>query len=50
MKMDAKALKLKVIEALSKDVGRAYARMGPEDLARLDIEVGDIVEVTTARR
>ena len=45
MKMDTKALKLKVSEALSKDVGRAYARMGPEDLARLGVEVGDIVEV-----
>ncbi len=43
--MEAKALKLKVSEALSKDVGRAYARMGPEDLARLGVEVGDIVEV-----
>ena len=45
MKIDTKALKLKVREALSKDVGRAYARMGPEDLARLGVEVGDIVEV-----
>ena len=35
MTIDTKALKLKVSEALSKDVGRAYARMGPEDLARL---------------
>jgi transitional endoplasmic reticulum ATPase len=26
-------------------VARAYARMGPEDLARLQVEVGDIVEV-----
>ena len=45
MKTDTKTLKLKVSEALSKDVGRAYARMGPEDLARLGVEVGDIVEV-----
>ena len=45
MTTDTKALKLKVSEALSKDVGRAYARMGPEDLARLGVEVGDIVEV-----
>jgi transitional endoplasmic reticulum ATPase len=43
--MDDQPLKLKVGEALSKDVGRAYARMGPEDLARLGIEAGDIVEV-----
>ena len=43
--MDDQPLKLKVSEALSKDVGRSYARMGPEDLARLGIEAGDIVEV-----
>jgi transitional endoplasmic reticulum ATPase len=43
--MDDQPLKLKVGEALSKDVGRAYARMGPEDLARLGIEAGDIIEV-----
>jgi transitional endoplasmic reticulum ATPase len=41
-----KPLKLKVSEALSKDVTHAYARMGPEDLARLQVEVGGIVEVT----
>ena len=40
-----KSLKLKVSEALSKDVSRGYARMGPEDLARLQVNVGDIVEV-----
>jgi len=40
------SLKLKVSEALSKDVAHAYARMGPEDLAKLQVEVGDIVEVT----
>ena len=42
--MDAKTLKLKVSEALSKDVGRAYARMGPEDMSQLGVEIGDIVE------
>ena len=40
-----KTLKLKVSEALGKDVSRAYARLGPEDLARLRVDVGDIVEV-----
>jgi transitional endoplasmic reticulum ATPase len=40
-----KTLKLKVSEAISKDVSRGYARVGPEDLARLQVEVGDIVEV-----
>ena len=42
---EVKSLKLKVAEALSKDVARSYARVGPEDLARLKAEVGDIVEV-----
>src|ERR1019366_6811455 len=50
MKMDAKTLKLKVSEALSKDVGRAYARMGPEDIAQLGVEIGDIVEVAVKTR
>jgi transitional endoplasmic reticulum ATPase len=38
-------LKLKVTEGLSKDVGRAFARMGPEDLKRLRVAIGDIVEI-----
>ena len=45
MESGEKSLKLKVSEALSKDVARAYARMGPEDLAKLQVDVGDIVEV-----
>jgi len=43
-------LKLKVGEALSKDVGRAFARMGPEDLAKLDVAAGDVVEIAGKRR
>ena len=43
-------LKLKVVEALSKDVGRAFARMGPEDLEKLQVNIGDIVEVTGKRK
>ncbi len=43
-------LKLKVTEALPKDVGRAYARMDPEDLKRLGAEIGDIVEVAGKRK
>ncbi|MFA5110148.1 MAG: CDC48 family AAA ATPase [Desulfobaccales bacterium] len=38
-------LKLKVTEGLSKDVGRAFVRMGPEDLEKLQVAIGDIVEV-----
>jgi transitional endoplasmic reticulum ATPase len=44
------ALKLKVTEALSKDVGRAFARMGPEDLDKLQVAIGDIVEVAGKRK
>jgi transitional endoplasmic reticulum ATPase len=42
--------KLKVTEALSKDVGRAYARMGPEDLGKIKVAIGDIVEVAGKRK
>jgi len=45
----AGTLKLRVTEALSKDVGRAFARMDPEDLQRLGAAIGEIVEVTGKR-
>lgn len=48
-KNDAPTRKLKVTEALSKDMGRALARMGPEDLEKLGASIGDIVEVTGKR-
>ena len=41
--------KLKVTEALGKDMGRAFARMGPEDLEKLQVAIGDIVEVAGKR-
>jgi transitional endoplasmic reticulum ATPase len=43
-------LKLKVTEALSKDVGRAYVRLGPEDLEKLQVAIGDIIEVAGKRK
>ncbi len=43
-------LRLKVSEALSKDVGRAFARMDPADMARLGVAIGDIVEIEGKRR
>ena len=43
-------VKLKVMEALTKDVGRALARMGPEDLERLQAAIGDTVEVEGKRK
>jgi len=41
---------LKVAEALVKDVGRAFARMGPEDLEKLPAAIGDTVEVAGKRK
>ncbi|MCL5098212.1 MAG: CDC48 family AAA ATPase [Candidatus Omnitrophica bacterium] len=46
---DNGALKLKVTEALAKDVGRALARMGPEDMEQLRLAIGDTVEVKGKR-
>lgn len=43
-------LRLKVVEAMAKDAGRAYARIGPEDMQRLGVALGDIVEVAGKRR
>ena len=40
------SLTLKVTEALGKDVGRCFARMGPEDLDRLGAAIGDVLAVT----
>jgi transitional endoplasmic reticulum ATPase len=45
MKSGNETLKLKVTEALGKDVGRGYARMGPEDLEKLQLAIGDLVEI-----
>jgi transitional endoplasmic reticulum ATPase len=40
----------KVREALPKDVGRAIARIDPEDMKSLDLEVGQIVEIEGKRK
>ncbi len=42
-------LKLKVSEAMPKDLGRGLARLDPADMARLDIAVGDVVELLGKR-
>ena len=41
---------LKVKEALSKDVGRAIARIDPEDMKELGLDVGDIIEIKGKRK
>jgi len=43
-------MRLKVTEALSKDVGRALARMDPADIVALGASIGDIVELVGKRR
>lgn len=47
---DLSGIRLRVTEALTKDVGRAFARMGPEDMALLHIAIGDTVEVEGKRK
>jgi len=49
-KKDDKGLTLKVKEALSKDVGRAIARIDPEDMKDLGLGVGDIIEINGKRK
>ena len=42
-------IKLKVVEALPKDMGRAYARMDPTEMSKLGLSVGDIVQLTSKK-
>ena len=51
MKMsESAARKLKVTEGLKKDVGRALARIDPEDLEKLQVSIGDIIEIAGKRK
>jgi transitional endoplasmic reticulum ATPase len=43
------ALRLRVSEAMAKDVGRAVGRLDPADMAKVGLQIGDIVEVTGKR-
>ena len=43
-------LTLKVKESSPKDVGRAIARIDPEDMKDLKLEVGDIIEINGKRK
>jgi len=49
-KRDSNTKTLKVKEGLSKDVGRAIARIDPEDMKALGLEVGDIIGIHGKRR
>jgi len=46
----AKAISLRVAEALSKDVGRGIGRIDPADMERLGAQVGDVVLVSGKRK
>jgi len=46
----AGTLKLKVSEALARDVGRALARLDPADMAAQGFAIGDIVELVGKRK
>jgi len=50
LKKETEGLKMKVTEALGKDMGRAFARMGPEDMEKLQLSIGDFVEVEGKRK
>ena len=47
-KADKKVV-LKITEAWSKDVGRGIARIDPDDMSRLGVDVGDIIELKAKR-
>ncbi|MFH1415694.1 MAG: CDC48 family AAA ATPase [Elusimicrobiota bacterium] len=49
-KQKDKSISLKVQEALPNSVGRAIARIGPEDMKLLNIEVGEIIEIEGKRK
>ncbi len=50
MKKNNITLTLKVKEALPKDVGRAIARIDPEDMKLIGLEVGEIIEIEGKRK
>jgi len=46
---EIEALTLRVAESLTKDVGRATARLDPEDMTMVGVQVGDIVQIVGKR-
>jgi transitional endoplasmic reticulum ATPase len=46
---EEETLSLRVAEAPAKDAGRGLARIDPQDLERLGISIGDVVEITGKR-
>jgi transitional endoplasmic reticulum ATPase len=43
------SLSLRVAEALPKDAGRGLVRVDPQDLERLEVSIGDVVEIAGKR-
>ena len=50
MVIQVKPLTLRVAEAKARDVGRGVVRIDPEDIERMGIEVGDVVEIEGKRK
>ena len=46
---EKRAVSLRVAEALPKDVGRGLARIDPQDLERIGVGIGDVVEIAGKR-
>jgi transitional endoplasmic reticulum ATPase len=42
-------IKRKVVEALPKDLVRAYARLDPADMSKLGLSIGDVVQLTSKK-
>jgi len=49
MTIDNNPLSFRVAEAPAKDAGRGLARLDPQDLIRLGMSIGDVVEITGKR-
>jgi len=43
-------LKLKVSEALAKDMGSGLARLVPHDMEKLGVAIGDLIEIGARRK
>jgi transitional endoplasmic reticulum ATPase len=46
----SKSLTLRVAEAKAKDVGRGIARIDPGDLAKVDAEIGDVIQIEGSQK
>jgi len=48
--LSSTSLRFKVAETLTRDVGRAVARLDPDDMRTQGLEIGDFVEVAGKSR